>query len=111
MNPRHTRPAQQDMAYIGQPIPRLEDLRLVTGKGRYTDDVAPPNACWAFVLRSPHAHADLRAIHADQARRRPGVLAILTAADSQADGLGTIPHLANPAGAVDPARPTFVNGS
>ena len=42
---------------IGQPIRRVEDLRLVTGGGRYTDDYSPDKALHAVVLRSPHAHA------------------------------------------------------
>jgi carbon-monoxide dehydrogenase large subunit len=98
-------------SYIGRPIPRLEDLRLVGGKGRYTDDLAPADACWAYVLRSPHPHAAIRAIRTEPARRLPGVTAVLTAADYQADGLKPIPHLANPADAIDPKRPSFAPGA
>jgi carbon-monoxide dehydrogenase large subunit len=97
-------------SYIGKSIPRLEDLRLVAGKGSYTDDLAPPEACWAYVLRSPHPHARLRAIRIERAKGCSGVLAVLTAADAAADGLKPIPHLANAADAVDPTRPTFVSG-
>jgi hypothetical protein len=58
--------------FIGKSIPRLEDERFVTGRGRYTNDIPPPDACWAYVLRSPHAHArSMRSIAA--ARAHPGV--------------------------------------
>jgi carbon-monoxide dehydrogenase large subunit len=98
------------MRYIGQPIPRLEDLRLVAGRGRYTDDLAPPDACWAYVVRSPHAHANVRAIRTDAAARKPGVRVVLTAADYDADGLKPIPHMPNAAGPVDATQMTFPAG-
>src|SRR5581483_1560522 len=93
--------------YIGQPIPRLEDRRLVTGNGRFTDDTAPADACWAHVLRSPHAHARILAIRVEAARARPGVRAVLTAADYAGDGGKPIRHLANTADAVDPQKSAF----
>ena len=65
--------------FIGKSIPRLEDERFVTGHGRYTNDIPPPDACFAYVLRSPHAHARIRTIQVEPARTRPGVLAVLTA--------------------------------
>src|SRR5512145_199974 len=98
------------MRYIGQPIPRLEDLRLVAGRGRYTDDLAPADACWAYVVRSPHAQATVRAIRTDEAARKPGVRAVLTAADYAADGLKPIPHMPNAAGPVDATQMTFPAG-
>jgi carbon-monoxide dehydrogenase large subunit len=94
-------------ALIGQRIPRREDVRLITGAGRYTDDLAPRDAAHAFVVRSIHAHARIVALRADEARRAPGVLAVLTAADYEADGHGPIRHLPNPADAIDPQRPAF----
>ena len=94
--------------YIGQPLPRLEDRRLVTGTGRYTDDVTMPHAAHAFVVRSPHAHARIDAIRIDDALAAPGVLAILTAADYLADGHKPIAHVPNPADAVEWKRPGFV---
>src|SRR5262245_14844397 len=93
--------------YIGKPIPRLEDRRLITGNGRYTNDLAAEDACWACVVRSTHAHARIVGIDTDAARRRPGVLAVLTAADYAADGGRPINHVANTADAVDPKRPAF----
>jgi aerobic carbon-monoxide dehydrogenase large subunit len=93
--------------YIGKSIPRLEDERFVTGRGRYTNDIPPPDACWAYVLRSPHAHARIRAIRIEDARARPGVLAVLTAADYESDGHKGISHFANTADAIEPLKPAF----
>ena len=59
---------------IGQPMRRDEDLRLVTGQGRYTDDIVLPRMAHAFVLRSPIAHARIKRLDAAAARRMPGVL-------------------------------------
>jgi aerobic carbon-monoxide dehydrogenase large subunit len=75
---------------IGQPVRRHEDLRLITGQGRYTDDVTLPRSATAFVLRSPAAHARIRRIDATAARRMPGVLFLATGADVAADGLGDL---------------------
>jgi aerobic carbon-monoxide dehydrogenase large subunit len=77
---------------IGQPVPRREDLRLVRGGGRYTADENLPGQVYAFMLRSPHAHARIRKIATDKAKAVPGVLAVLTGADVVADGLRPIPH-------------------
>jgi carbon-monoxide dehydrogenase large subunit len=77
---------------VGQPVRRVEDARLLTGRGRFSDDVNAPGQVHAFFVRSPHAHARIRAIDARDALRAPGVLAVLTGADAAADGLGPIPH-------------------
>ena len=77
---------------IGQPVRRREDFRLVRGAGRYTADENLPGQVHAFMLRSPHAHARLRAVAIDKAQAMPGVLAVLTGADFVADGLKPIPH-------------------
>ena len=76
---------------IGQPVSRLEDPRLLKGLGRYVDDLDLPGQAHAFILRSPHAHARIRAIDADAAAAMPGVLGVLTGADCAADGLGHLP--------------------
>ena len=76
---------------IGQPLRRKEDLRLLTGQGRYSDDVSLPGQAYAHVLRSPHAHARIRGIDTGAARAMPGVLAVLTGADVVADGLKDVP--------------------
>jgi carbon-monoxide dehydrogenase large subunit len=77
---------------IGQPVRRREDLRLVRGAGRYTADENLPGQVYAVMVRSPHAHARIRAIATDKAKVLPGVLAVLTGADCLADGLKPIPH-------------------
>ena len=66
---------------------RREDLRFLTGNGRYLDDLAVDGLTHAIVLRSPHAHARVLSIDTAAARAMPGVLAVLTAADARADGL------------------------
>ena len=93
--------------YIGKSIPRLEDERFVTGHGRYTNDIPPPDACFAYVLRSPHAHARIRAIRVEEARAGAGVLAVLTAADYAHDGRKGIFHFANTSDALEPQKPAF----
>jgi len=75
---------------FGQPLTRKEDARLLTGAGRYTADFFSPGQAFAVMLRSPHAHARILGIDTAEARKRPGVLAILTGADYAADGLGGI---------------------
>src|SRR5580692_9140047 len=77
---------------IGQPVRRREDFRLVRGGGRYTADENLPGQVYAVMLRSPHAHARIRAVATDQAKAAPGVLAVLTGADVLADGLKPVPH-------------------
>lgn len=76
---------------VGQSVRRVEDPRLLQGLGRYSDDVNLPNQAYAVIVRSPHAHARLRALDASAARKAAGVLAVLTGADAVADGLGTLP--------------------
>ena len=76
---------------IGQPVPRKEDMRLLTGNGRFSDDVAMPGQAYASVLRSPYGHARIRSMDTAAARTAPGVLAVLTGADAKADGLGPMP--------------------
>jgi len=71
---------------------RREDHRLVTGRGRYADDLDLPQTVRAVMVRSPHAHAAIRGIDVAAAAALPGVLAVLTGADALADGLKPIPH-------------------
>ncbi|MGJ5080969.1 xanthine dehydrogenase family protein molybdopterin-binding subunit [Bradyrhizobium sp. HKCCYLS3013] len=78
----------------GQPVKRLEDQRLLTGKGQFIDDKAEDGALWLYVLRSPHAHARILSIDTAAAREIAGVQAIYTGADLVADDVGTIPTLA-----------------
>jgi carbon-monoxide dehydrogenase large subunit len=81
---------------VGQSVRRVEDPRLVQGLGRYSDDVTLPREAHAVLVRSPHAHARLRALDARAALSAPGVLAVLSGADLHADGVGDLPS--------DPAR-------
>src|SRR6202163_2217579 len=75
---------------VGERVRREEDLRLLTGRGRYVDDVAAPGAVRGHVVRSPHAHARIAALDARRAIAMPGVLAVLTGADLRRRGLGTL---------------------
>lgn len=76
---------------IGQPVRRKEDVRLLTGGGTYTDDIDPPGQAQLVVVRSPHAHARILSIDTAEARAAPGVLAVLTGHDADADGIGRFP--------------------
>ena len=80
---------------IGRPVRRREDLRLLTGRGRYSDDLNLPDQAYAVMVRSPHAHALIRSIDIAAARAAPGVLAVLTAEDVREDGLNPLPNIAN----------------
>ena len=75
---------------IGQPVRRVEDERFITGNGRYIDDIHLPAECHGVVVRSPHAHARILGIDAADAAGADGVLAVLTADEYTADGLGTL---------------------
>ncbi len=72
---------------IGDTPKRREDARFTTGQGQYLDDLTFPNLTHAIVLRSPHAHALINRIDTAPALASPGVLAVLTASDTNADGL------------------------
>jgi carbon-monoxide dehydrogenase large subunit len=71
---------------IGQPVPRREDPTLLTGRGRYTDDLSLPGQAYAWVVRSPYAHGILRGLDTAEAKASPGVLAVITAADLEGYG-------------------------
>ncbi|MFT5440555.1 MAG: carbon-monoxide dehydrogenase large subunit, partial [Alphaproteobacteria bacterium] len=83
---------------IGQPLLRNEDNRLLTGKGRFSDDMNLAGQAYAVMVRSPHAHARIKSIDSDAAKAHPGVLDVLTGADWLADGLAPIPHSPIPSG-------------
>src|SRR5438093_11295733 len=70
---------------------RLEDERLLTGKGRYSDDLELPNQCWLVLVRSPHAHARVGAIDLAEVKKAPGMIAAWSMAELRADGVGHIP--------------------
>jgi len=71
--------------WVGRSIPRFEDAALLTGRGRYVDDLGvPPGTFEAAILRSPHAHAEIEAIDCAAARAADGVAAVITGADVKA---------------------------
>src|SRR6266550_3833328 len=78
---------------IGQPVRRVEDRRFITGRGNYLDDINRLRQAYAYMLRSPHAHAQIRAVDAATAAAAPDVLAVYTGEDLARDELGTIPCL------------------
>jgi aerobic carbon-monoxide dehydrogenase large subunit len=80
--------------HIGRSLRRLEDARFLIGQGRYVDDIAVPGELHGVVLRSPHGHASIEGIDTAAARAMPGVHGVFTAADLQADCIGTLPCIA-----------------
>lgn len=76
---------------IGQPVRRKEDVRFVTGRGRFTDDMNVEGQAWGYVLRSPHGHARILSVDVEAARSAPGVLSVLTSREADEDGLPPIP--------------------
>ena len=72
---------ESPLRYVGQPLRRREDLRFVTGKGRYVDDVKLPDMLHMAILRSPHAHAKITRIDVSEAMRAPGVRLAVSGGD------------------------------
>ena len=76
---------------VGQPVPRTEDPRLLTGHGNYTDDLSVPGQAYGYVFRSPYAHAKILSLDVTEAKAQPGVLTVLTGADLQREGVKSLP--------------------
>ena len=95
--------------WVGRPLRRREDRRLVTGRGRFVDDLAPPGLCHLALVRSPHAHALIRAVDTTDAWRAAGVVLVLTAADL--DPLGPMPIMRPLPGMVVPEHPLLAAGA
>lgn len=72
---------------LAQPLKRREDLRFLTGNGRYVSDIVPAGALWAVFLRSDHAHGEIASLDVSEARAMPGVHLVLTADDLLARGV------------------------
>ena len=89
--------AQRAREGIGKPVARAEDERLLSGRGRYADDFSEPGQLYACIVRSPHAHAEIRWVDAAAALGMPGVVAVLTGRDAAADGLKPLPYRPIPA--------------
>src|SRR5580692_181638 len=87
-----TKPDETGYRFIGKPMPRKEDARLITGKGRFTDDFNLDGQSYAVMVRSPYPHARIVAIDTAAAKAMPGVLGVFTSADCLADKLAPIPH-------------------
>jgi aerobic carbon-monoxide dehydrogenase large subunit len=83
----------ESVTSIGASVRRVEDERLLTGQGCYADDLHPANATFAYVLRSPHAHALIGRIDTSGARSMPGVLLVLTGKDLADADLAGLPCL------------------
>ena len=81
-----------DFRFIGKPVRRAEDERLITGRGQFTDDFLLERQTHAAMVRSPYPHARIRSIDTARAKTMKGVLAVLTGADCLAEKLGPIPH-------------------
>ena len=73
---------------IGAALLRKEDRRFITGKGKFVDDINRPGQAYAYIVRSPEAHARIAGIDTAEARKAPGVVAVLTGADMVEDGVG-----------------------
>ncbi len=99
---------------IGAAVRRKEDLRFITGKGQYVDDINRPGQLYAYILRSPFAHARINGIDASAALAVPGVVAVLTGADMAADGVGGLPcgwgiHSKDGSPMVEPPHPPLAS--
>ena len=75
----------------GQSLPRVEDARLLTGGGRFTDDINLAGQLYGVVVRSPLAHALIKSIATDAAEAAPGVAAVLTGPELEAAGANSLP--------------------
>ncbi len=69
--------------WVGQRLKRKEDIRLLTGKGRFVDDIKIPGMHFVAILRSPYAHAKIKRIETSRALKQPGVLAVVTGKEIQ----------------------------
>jgi carbon-monoxide dehydrogenase large subunit len=78
---------------MGHSVKRKEDLRFVQGKGTYVEDVHLPEMVYGQMVRSPYAHARIKAIRTEEARKVPGVLAVITGQDLEKAGLSWMPTL------------------
>jgi aerobic carbon-monoxide dehydrogenase large subunit len=67
--------------YVGRPLKRTEDPRLITGRGQYVEDIKLPGLAHLVFLRSPHAHARVKRLRTEAARKAPGVVRVATAED------------------------------
>jgi aerobic carbon-monoxide dehydrogenase large subunit len=100
---------------IGASLRRKEDARFLTGKGRYTDDINRPGQCYAYIVRSPEAHATIASLNVTEAEAASGVLAVFTGDDIAADEIGGLPcgwqiHSKDGSPMVEPPHPVLARG-
>ena len=96
---------------VGQAVVRKEDLRLLSGGGRYLDDINLPGQAHAAFLRSPHAHARVLSVDTSAAMKQPGVIAVLTGKELEADGIPPMPCLAHVPAKPGTPEPVFPHRS
>src|SRR5262249_21092009 len=103
--------SRKSNAFIGRPVERIEDFRLLRGRGQYVGDLAPEGALYAVVLRSSLAHGLIRHIDACAARGRPGVHAVITAQDIASVPIPVIPMRQEPTPQLKPyEQPVIAHG-
>ena len=97
---------------IGASVRRKEDFRFLTGAGNYTDDINRPGQRYAYILRSPHAHAEIAGIDTSKAGAAPGVNAVFTGADLEVGGLpcGWLVNSKDGSPMVEPPHPVLAMG-
>src|SRR5271169_86628 len=97
---------------IGASVRRKEDFRFLTGAGNYTDDINRPGQLYAYILRSPHAHAEIAGIDTSKAGAAPGVSAVFTGAEVQVGGLpcGWLVNSKDGSPMVEPPHPVLAAG-
>src|SRR3954452_21065427 len=77
--------------YVGTPVPRKEDPELLRGQARYVDNLTVPGMVWAYVVRSPYAHARVRSVDVSKALEAEGVIAAFSGADLKDEWGGPLP--------------------
>ncbi|MCK6451032.1 MAG: xanthine dehydrogenase family protein molybdopterin-binding subunit [Alphaproteobacteria bacterium] len=98
---------------IGASVRRREDYRFLTGQGTYTDDINRPNQTYAWIVRSPHAHATIKSVDTKAAKAAPGVIAVYTGEDFKAiNGLpcGWLVHSRDGKPMIEPKHPILAHG-
>ena len=100
---------------IGAALRRKEDGRFITGRGRYVDDMVRPGQTYAFIVRSPEAHAEITSLDTAMAEGADGVLAVITGADLEEAGVGGLPcgwqiHSRDGTPMVEPGHPALAVG-
>ena len=98
---------------IGASVRRKEDFRFLTGAGNYTDDINRTGQLYAYILRSPHTHAEIAGIDTGNASAAPGVIAVFTGADLQIGGLpcGWLVNSKDGSPMIEPPHPVLATGN